>query len=337
MLGTFTPEQLNSALVNALLLALWPVLPGLMFAYLRQSLSIRRVRPDFSLRKSEAGELDRALSLYDDTRRRLQEIEDECRQAESAQCRDWRDFFVRRDEIRARHAEEREDLEAHAQHLRASIRRLRRRPLRRLKSWVHLLSSRFALGRALGAYIAGFALMIAPAFAGQTALGNEASGNVGDLLVWYPHDPRLFYANGIAAAFAAAAAPLFYLLHRLRLQHDYQLEFCTYREFAATDLERSVEPVQPEADDREPAHEAPPLAVEDDVIDWPAVLGLSDAATVDEIRQAYKALIKQNHPDRVSGMSKAFRELAETETKKLNAAYRQALISAPTLEPAEKV
>jgi hypothetical protein len=39
-------------------------------------------------------------------------------------------------------------------------------------------------------------------------------------------------------------------------------------------------------------------------------------------------LIKQNHPDRVQGMSQAFKKLAEFETKKLNAAYRQALSAA---------
>jgi hypothetical protein len=36
-------------------------------------------------------------------------------------------------------------------------------------------------------------------------------------------------------------------------------------------------------------------------------------------------LVKQNHPDRVHNMSSVFKELAETETKKLNAAYAEAL------------
>jgi DnaJ-class molecular chaperone len=49
-------------------------------------------------------------------------------------------------------------------------------------------------------------------------------------------------------------------------------------------------------------------------------------ATIQEVKQAYKTLIRQNHPDRVQGMSPAFKSLAETETKKINAAYRQALL-----------
>ena len=44
-------------------------------------------------------------------------------------------------------------------------------------------------------------------------------------------------------------------------------------------------------------------------------------------------LIKQNHPDRVHGMSPAFRELAEAETKRINVAYQEALACAPQLEP----
>ena len=41
---------------------------------------------------------------------------------------------------------------------------------------------------------------------------------------------------------------------------------------------------------------------------------------------AYKVLIKQNHPDRVHDMSPALIRLAESETKKINAAYQQALL-----------
>jgi DnaJ-domain-containing protein 1 len=69
---------------------------------------------------------------------------------------------------------------------------------------------------------------------------------------------------------------------------------------------------------------AEPSAALDDRT-WFAILGLSESAKIDEIRNAYKTSIKQNHPDRVHDMSPALRRLAESETKMINAAYRQAL------------
>jgi curved DNA-binding protein CbpA len=58
---------------------------------------------------------------------------------------------------------------------------------------------------------------------------------------------------------------------------------------------------------------------------WFAVLGISPSATLDEVREAYKRKIKQSHPDRVQGMAANIRSLAESETKRLNAAYQEAL------------
>src|SRR5579872_3595322 len=64
-------EEVSATLVNAALLALWPVLPALLIAYVRLALVTRRLPPKFDLRKSEAAELDRAVSLYQDVRQRL--------------------------------------------------------------------------------------------------------------------------------------------------------------------------------------------------------------------------------------------------------------------------
>jgi DnaJ-class molecular chaperone len=67
-----------------------------------------------------------------------------------------------------------------------------------------------------------------------------------------------------------------------------------------------------------------------------AILGVSAQATISEVKNAYKVLIRQNHPDRVQDMSLALRTLAEAETKKINAAYRQALLYVlPEVEAAE--
>jgi len=323
------PEaELASALVNTALLALWPVLPGLIALYVRQCLAVGRARPEFSLRKSEAAELDRALALYEGVARRLRAIDDEIRDTNAS----WCDYFIRRAELRRRHAEELDDLEAHAAHLRASILRLKRRPLRRLKSFVHGLSARFAFGRALAAYVGGVVLMAGLPLFGQSAFGDEAVRRVNDLLIWYPADPRLFYANAVAAVFAAVAAPFSYIVQRARLRRAYAVEFSMFGDFATVDFGRLADEPQPEPADLGPPHEAPPLAF-DAGPDCFAVLGLADTATADEIKEAYKTLIKQNHPDRVAGMSRVFRELAEAETKKLNIAYEQALLAvAPFVE-----
>ena len=58
-----------------------------------------------------------------------------------------------------------------------------------------------------------------------------------------------------------------------------------------------------------------------------SILGVPRSATIDEVKQAYKIKVKQSHPDLVREMSPSFQQLAETETKKLNAAYQEALLS----------
>ena len=318
----------SAAFVNALLLALWVVLPALLLSYLRQSVRMRRLRPDFTLRKSEASELSRALSIYEDVRRRLEEIHDSPDLPKGL----W--ATLRRESDASIRSEEFEDLKAHSQHLRAMISRLRQQPLLRLRSWVHSKSAQFALGHAVAVYVVSFVLLLLLAFhiADQPVWAQELNSSANDAVVWYPFDPRLFYANGIATGFAAIAMPILYWLRRLNLSREHSVEFCLFKDLAnlgpwetiyeskiALEDDNSQKRDADQTDDHSWMHG-----------NWINILGVSESATVEEVKEAYKGLIKQNHPDRVQGMSPAFRKLAETETKKINAAYREALNSTPS-------
>ena len=52
-----------------------------------------------------------------------------------------------------------------------------------------------------------------------------------------------------------------------------------------------------------------------------AVLGVSLNATQEEIEKAYKQKIKEHHPDRVHGLGREIREVAERKTQQINEAY----------------
>jgi DnaJ domain len=327
----FVPEsggELSAALVNAIVLALWAALPGLILGYIRQVLAARKIRPEFALRKLEVSELDRAVRLYDEVCGRLETIE---QQAETPR-RFWRALFDRMDDVRQSDAEEYDDLQAHAQHLRGTIARLKRRPLQRFYAWVHVTSSRWALAGAIAAYGVALALVVAASQApGQAAWADELNAGARHALAWYPLDARLFCANAVAAGFAFAAASLLYLLRRARLRRDYELEFCAFKDLAYSDPRRPAEPSPADQVASDPPQQTE--ANENNATEtWFAVLGLSPTATIEDVRQAYKTLIKQNHPDRVHGMAPVFRALAEAETKRINAAYRQALACLPQPE-----
>lgn len=320
MLEPGNGEQLSVALINAALLALWPVLPILLLAYARRSLSVRQTCPEFSLRTSETVELERAVRLYKAACERLKGLYDQAQAPGSL----WRAILYGRGDARQEHAGEIEDLEAHAHYLRNAIIVLKHQPLRRLRSWVHVISSQFALAGALAAYIVGFAILFV---ASRVLSADEFIGPAREPAVWYPLDIRLFYANAIASGCAAVVAPVFYVVRWGALRRQRGLDFCAFKEFAESDLERTIDPLQ--------ADEPPRHADADDTgadQNWSAVLGLPHSATIAEVKDAYKTLIKQNHPDRVQGMSPVFRKLAEARTRKLNAAYRRALSA---ISPAE--
>jgi uncharacterized membrane protein YkvA (DUF1232 family) len=54
-----------------------------------------------------------------------------------------------------------------------------------------------------------------------------------------------------------------------------------------------------------------------------AVLGVSKGASAEEIREAYRRLANQYHPDKVIHLGHEFRELAEIRFKEIQTAYQE--------------
>ena len=300
MLGLEGGEELSA--ITVVLLIAWAVPPALFLGYARQARAVRRTRSEFTLCRSEAAELNRAVRLFDQARGRLEEL-----QRPSSTRWLW-PVLLNLDADSAADPEERHDLEAYAAHLQATIRQLKRRPLQRLRSWVRLISTHDALAGAITVYFIGLAFTV------------TASN--------FLEEVSLFLANGAVAALAAMAALLIYPVQQARLRRRYDVEFHAFRGLARSDVRPALEEVAP---DQGAADET--SSETDTAGNWSAVLGVPPAAAIDDIKQAYKVLIKQNHPDRVHGMSPAFRELAEAETKRINVAYQEALACAPQLEP----
>lgn len=56
-----------------------------------------------------------------------------------------------------------------------------------------------------------------------------------------------------------------------------------------------------------------------------ARLGVSVGASLDDVRSAYRSLMKDYHPDRVAGLPAEFQELAKIKSQEINAAHRTVL------------
>jgi DnaJ-like protein len=330
--GLFT-EATSLALSDAALLALAAALPTLFVLYLRYHLQERSLQPDLALGKLEVIELRRAVLLYEQTCRRREEI---CRQRKSpgSGLLAW---YRARAEFRKSFGAELEELNCYARDLRAIILRLRRRPLQRFKYWIHIHSSRSALGRSLCCYCVVLAALAVIAYDPEPLRWVAGIADTDIAVPWPALEGRLLLANALAVALVCAVMPPLYLTRRVQLHKHNEFQLRNFRTFAAADPGQWVDDAQGgDAQDsdpqgsEEPAEEAtadgPPVVPEMPAgSSWFDVLGVPSSATIDDVRQAYKALVKQNHPDRVFGMSPVFRTLAETETKKINVAYAQAL------------
>ncbi len=328
MMVPASSDQFSLALINAALLALWPVLPALLLGYVRQSAAARRVRPAFSLRKSETHELNRSIHLYTQVCEQLTLIK-----PGGPAPGFWRGILTGRSQIGPDDIEAFDDLQAYAQLLRETIARLQRRPQQRLRSWMRLLSSKTALGRAVAAHVAGFSLLLVVFhLAGQSAWAGDLTTSARQGLVWYPIDERLFFANAAAAGFAAAAALLFYPLQWAALRREYACEFFAFGELARRDPGQCADQSYTDRAYRDEAvgdrSSVPAGTWTEADGGWCTVLGLPRSATIEDVKGAYRSLIKKVHPDRVHGLSPAFQKLAAHETQKLNAALQEALLTA---------
>ena len=78
---------------------------------------------------------------------------------------------------------------------------------------------------------------------------------------------------------------------------------------------------KPEDEDIEEETDEPETSPDPQEDNCASVLGLVDPYDMDEVKSAYRTLIAQYHPDKVSRMGDEIREVAERKAKEINAAY----------------
>ncbi|PWT92381.1 MAG: hypothetical protein C5B56_02350 [Proteobacteria bacterium] len=307
---------------DATLLAVAAALPTAFIVYLYLSLPAKWGRADFSLGKLEMMELRRATLLCEKAAAHREEIYARRKPLGSP----WRASFRARAEFRKRFGAELEELDCYARDLRGTIMQLRGRPLQRFKSWVHAISARSALNRSLCCYSFLLMALTCMYYFGGPLLWTAGLVSFDDLAHWPAVDRGVLLAHTMAAALAFLLMPPLYLLRRAQLRKLNEPYLRKLQNFMAADPEPSVDPRRGENAAQGATTDEPPAASEaPQESPWFDVLGVSSSATIDEVKQAYKALVKQNHPDRVHDMSPIFRELAEAQTKKINSAYAEAM------------
>jgi hypothetical protein len=77
----------------------------------------------------------------------------------------------------------------------------------------------------------------------------------------------------------------------------------------------------PPAAPPKPQSPAPPVFAPN----WTRVLELPADASLEAIREAYRRLMGQYHPDKVASLGRELRELAEVKSKEISVAYQEAL------------
>ncbi len=197
-------DSFSTVLTNAASLASWPVPPLLLLCYVCQSIRAQRIRSEFSLRRFESIELERATQLHNKLSQRITELKDHGKRPFS-----WRSILLREADISEQQVAELDDLEAYAQHLKITIVRLSRQPLQRLRSWLHIKSSKFAIREAIQSYLAIFALLLIIAFHpfDQSLAADGLKSVLNNQLVWHPLDELFVYGNALISMLAVLAVP----------------------------------------------------------------------------------------------------------------------------------
>jgi hypothetical protein len=312
-------DALGFAFGNMTLLALLAAASALLFGYIRCELLERSISTDFSLRKLESLELARALLLYRKASDRLRQIWLEKAQLGGSE---WRGRRRRRIEFREKYASELQDLDNFTRDLRSTIASISCRPLHRYRSWAQVISLQVAFRRSIDAYFLVATMLSAFFLLSRSATrAHGLKDAIDSFTQWKPFDGAPT-ASWLLIGTAVGVLPIVYVRHRRKLRKVHAQQIRSLEVLASADTDRICHSQADEAPDQ------PSTAIleSDDRRSCFDVLGVPPSATIEDVRRAYKALIKQTHPDRVQDMSPIIKQIAEAETKKLNIAYTEALL-----------